>query len=282
MTGKISARVIARVLLAAGVAAIITSCVREPIEEAPAEQLDADLAQFEERRLERERTLAAMPVPELARQLTADSDSSVEPFNSAAVRDVRRRAREIRQKEGSVEELARELAATLTEPDASSHLGLLALLELSPEAYRAVYPHFRYRVLTDALSKAEYFNAWGIPHLFLTQPAGRAIIGEGRGIEPYLHPLLDLDRPTEVFGGSEAGAAHDEYKYRVKDYALALIYQARGTPIELPKDPAARDRLIEQTKKDAGTTQIQQRPDKRKVECVPKETPDKVAAVAAP
>lgn len=230
---------------------LTVACERKPSPTPVDESVDPELAEFEEKRLERERKLEAMPVPELARELASDSAQHVEPFNSAAVREVRRRVRDGAKPE-EIAAIATELKASLRDPDARSHLGLLALRNVSPDVYRSVDADFRYQVLTDALRSAEFFNAWGVPHLFLTQPAGRAITCEDSGIEKYLYPLLDLDKPTLIWGGSEAGAEHDEYAYRVKDYAWALIYAERGEPVaNIPKSPKERDLLIEQTKKEA-------------------------------
>jgi hypothetical protein len=105
-------------------------------------------------------------------------------------------------------------------------------------------------VLTDALRTAEYFNAWGVPHLFLTQPAGRAIICEGPAMEKYLYTLLNDERPALVWGGSDAGEQSEMYHYRVMDYAWALIYEARGQPLqEIPSTPEERNKLIDEMRK---------------------------------
>jgi hypothetical protein len=228
--------------------ALSAGCEREPPPTPPvSEDLDPSLAAFEKKRVEREQQLSAMPVVELAQAVASDSAQHVEPFNSAAVREIRKRAKDRKPEERDA--LAKELAATLKEADARSHLGLVAVREVSPTVYRAVDADFRYRVLTDALARSEYFNAWGVPHLFLDQPAGRTIICENRGIERYLYPLLDLDQPTPVFGGGEIVEEHEAYGYRVKDYAWALLNQLRGTPVEIPMSPKERDVLIEQTKR---------------------------------
>jgi hypothetical protein len=219
---------------------LVSACGKDPKPQPVDETIDPQLAAFENRRVEYEHKLENMPVAELAREVATDSSQHVEPFNSAAVREVRRRGADV----------AKELAASLREPDASSHLALLAVLDVSPEVYRTVDPDFRYQVLTDALRQAEYFNAWGVPHLFLTQPAGRAIICEGRGMEKYLYTLLNDDRPALVWGGSDAGEQSEAYRYRVMDYAWALIYAARGEPLEnIPSTQDDRNKQIEELRK---------------------------------
>jgi hypothetical protein len=204
------------------------------------ESLDPGLAAFEEKRLERERQLDAMPVPQLAEAVATDSAQHIEPFNSAAVRELKGRGPEV----------AKELVATLREPDARSHLGLLTLLEVNPTVYRTLDPDFRYRVLTDALKTATYFNAWGVPHLFLDQPAGRAIVCEDPGIEKYLYALLDDTREALIWGGSDVAEDAGEYQYRVKDYAWALLYAQRDQAItDVPTSRTDRDRQIDETRK---------------------------------
>ena len=54
--------------------------------------------------------------------------------------------------------------------------------------------------------------------------------------------LTDL-RPAPMWGEDEV-IESDAYKYRVADYALALILAVRGDDQPIPQDPAARDRLI--------------------------------------
>jgi hypothetical protein len=213
--------------------------------ERVSEATDPALVEFEKKRIEKEERLEAMPVAELSQAVASDSALHVAPFNSAAVREATRRGGDSQDQRNA---FAKELVATLTEPDARSHLGLITVGKLSPDVYRGIAADFRYQVLSDALAKSEYYNGWGIPHLFLDQPAGRTIICESRGIERYLYPVLDLDKPAPVFGNGEVIEEQEEYGYRVKDYAFALVNQLRGTPVEIPKSPRERDALIEQMK----------------------------------
>lgn len=236
--------------LVACVAAILAGCAREadpPVQPPISEEVDPSLAEFEKKRLEKEERLAKLPVAELSQAVAEDSAQHVESFNSAAVREIRRRA-EADPAQGDA--LAKKLAGSLREPDARSALGLMALRDLNPAVYQTVDANFRYQVLADALQKAEFYNAWGVPHLFLDQTASLTIICENRGIEKYLYPLLDNANPAPVFGGAEIVEEHDSYGYRVKDFAWALINRLRGTPVEIPVSPKERDSLIDRMKKE--------------------------------
>ena len=198
------------------------------------ETLDPGLAAFEETRRKRERELDEMPLTQLAEAVASDSAQHVEPFNSAAVRELKGRGPEV----------AKELVSNLREPDARSLLGLLTLLEINPTIYRTLDPDFRYRVLTEGLKTATFFNAWGVPHLFLDQPAGRAIVCEDSGIEKYLYTLLNDDRPAQIWGGSELAEDVAEYNYRIMDYAWALILANRDQPLPDVADPGKRSEEI--------------------------------------
>lgn len=226
--------------------AFVIGCGRkeEPSTPKVDESLDPGLATFEENRRKRERELDEMMLPQLAEAVASDSAQHVEPFNSAAVRELKGRGPEV----------AQALAATLREPDARSLLGLLTLLEIDPTAYRALDPDFRYRVLTEGLRTATFFNAWGVPHLFLDQPAGRAIVCEEPGIEKYLYTLLNDDRPAEIWGGSELAQDAADYKYRVMDYAWALILANRDQPLPDVADPGTRGNAIAKLSKEPPNT----------------------------
>jgi hypothetical protein len=224
-------------LVALACLAFVIGCGKK--EEGPTkpevdETPDPGLVTFEENRRKRERELREMPLPQLAEAVASDSAQHVEPFNSAAVRELKGRGPEV----------AKELVANLREPDARSLLGLLTLLEVNPTVYRSLPPDFRYRVLTEGLKTAEFFNAWGVPHLFLDQPAGRAIVCEEPGIEKYLVTLLNDDRPALIWGGSELAEDAAEYNYRVKDYAWALILANRDQPLPDVADPGKRSEEI--------------------------------------
>ena len=73
--------------------------------------------------------------------------------------------------------------------------------------------------------------------------AGKAFIELGEAAAGPLKSLLKDDRAAPLWG-SEETAEFEKYKYRVKDYAWALLLGAEKKKVEIPTDPAARDRLI--------------------------------------
>lgn len=190
------------------------------------------LATFAELRRVREAELAQMTVRELAAELQKDSVSGLEPFNSMAMREM------VSRGEGVAPDLRRELSAE----DRSSLLGLLALGEMSRAEYGELDASFRLAVLVDALRTSEFFNTWGLPHLYW-EDAAQAIIDEGAAAERPLQELLDDRRPAPMWGQEEV-IEYETYQYRVADYALALILAIRGEEAAVPVDPADRDRLI--------------------------------------
>jgi hypothetical protein len=135
------------------------------------------------------------------------------------------------------------LSAHIKEADRSSFLALLAVHKLDPEAYRALDAKKRASILADALRQSKTFNAWGIPHLYW-EDAGKALVELGEAAAGPLKALLKDDRAAPVWGSEEA-AEYAKYKYRVKDYAWALLQAAETKKADIPADPAARDRLIE-------------------------------------
>jgi hypothetical protein len=86
-----------------------------------------------------------------------------------------------------------------------------------------------------------YFNTWGLPHI-KWEEAAQAIIDEGSAAEKALVPLLTDKRDAPVWGGEDF-AEYQRYRYRVCDYAWAMLNEIRGQKIPIPQDPAERDRL---------------------------------------
>ncbi len=196
----------------------------------PAQQmkdLDSKLAN-------RQAALKAMTVPELAVELSNDSKAGAEPWNSLPYQEAARRG----------ESVAKDLAATLEATDRSSFLGLLAVRAVSQPTYELLASSFRIEVLVSSLQTSRYFNAWGLPHLYWEEPA-KAIIAEGERAIPSLMKLLSDAEPAPMWGEDEV-VESATYKYRVEDYALALIRAIRGDTGALPVDPAERDKLIAQ------------------------------------
>lgn len=79
------------------------------------------------------------------------------------------------------------------------------------------------------------------------EEAGKALIEEGPSVQSALAGLLDDKREALVWG-SEGATEASKYRYRVCDYAWALLNEIRRTPVPIPQDPAERDRLIEAAK----------------------------------
>ena len=201
--------------------------------------LDArEQAKLEEKRKSRVEELARMNNTQLATSLAADSEKGVEPFNSMAYRELVSRG----------DKAATELKETLKAPNRSSFLGLLALRKVSPDQYKTLDANLRARILVDSLRTSQNFNAWGIPHLFWEDGA-KAIIDEGPAIEEPLVELLK-DKARAPIWGSEGAVEQQKYGYRVCDYAWALLNEIRKTKVEIPVNPADRDKLIEPLLKD--------------------------------
>lgn len=218
------------------IAAALVACAgagETPRSSALADQ-ERQLDEFARLRGDREKALAAMSIADLAAALQEDSAAGREPWNSLAVKEVQNRGGEV----------APALAEFVRNPDRSSFLTLMAIRAVNKDIYGRISPDLRLAVLVDALAKAEYFNAFGLPHLFWEDPAN-AIIEEGPAAEKLLVPLLTDERPAPSWGEEQAQEAAD-YQYRVKDYALGLIRGIRGEDEPLPKDPAERDDLINQ------------------------------------
>jgi hypothetical protein len=191
----------------------------------------AVLTEAQTKREARIKELKAMDVPRLAHELELESQTRLEPFNSLTYAEMVARGKEA----------AGALAPLITKADRSSLFGLLALREIGPEQYRQLKPELRVSILVDALKTSEYFNTWGFPHLRWTD-AAKAIIAEGQAAQGPLAALLGDKRPAPTWGGEEY-AEYQRYKYRVCDYAWALLNEITGRKVQIPEDPAARDRL---------------------------------------
>lgn len=191
----------------------------------------AVLQDAQKKREARTQELKGMDVSRLAQELEKESQTRTEYFNSMAYKEMIARGRDA----------AGPLATLITKPDRSSSLGLLALSQIGPEQYRQLKPELRVAILVDALKTSEYFNTWGLPHLRWTD-AAKAIIAEGEAATKPLTALLSDKREAPTWG-SEEHAEFKKYKYRVCDYAWALLNEIGGRKVTIPEDPAARDRL---------------------------------------
>jgi len=206
-------------------------CQKEPPEKAK-EMVDLTKSlkvKQEEKRAE----LKDMNIPQIVSRLETESSKGVEPFNSIAYQELVSRGAQI----------APELKSLITKPDSTSLLSLLALREIDPGTYRTVDSTIRIQILINSLQTSEYFNAWGIPHLYW-EPAAKAILEHGGAAVKALKPLLRDKRPAPVWGSEEV-LEYQKYQYRVCDYAMALINTITETKIQIITDPRARDQIID-------------------------------------
>jgi hypothetical protein len=232
LTESLSLCVLIGMTFAAGCAGAASTSGNARIASAQQELVALDV-----KRQARARDLKAMDITALARELSRDSGRGVEPFNSSAYREAVSR--------GS--SAASQLRATLSAPNGSSLLALLALRQVSRQEYASVDTAFRTQVLADALKTSKFYNTWGLPHVFWEE-AGKAVIEQGAAIEGALIALFDDKREARVWG-SEGVVEQRAYKYRVCDYAWALLNEIRGRVTVIPQDPAERDKLIAASKR---------------------------------
>lgn len=196
---------------------------------------DERLKQLKELQTKREnriKQLKAMDVGQLAHELATESEKGVEPFNSLPFAEIVSRGEGV----GSM------LKPLLTQANRNSLLGLLALRKVSPTQYQSLDPALRVAVLTDALSNSKYFNTWGLPHLYW-EDAAKAIVAEGKAAEQSLSALLRNTRDAPMWGSDEV-REYQRYKYRICDYAWTILNEISGKRVEIPMNPAERDKLI--------------------------------------
>jgi hypothetical protein len=191
----------------------------------------AVLEEAQKKREARTKELKAMDVPRLADELAKESETGIEFFNSLAFAEMVTRG----------ESAAGALAPRITKPDRSSLFGLLALRKIGPANYKQLSAELRASVLVDALKTSKNFNTWGLPHLYWTD-AAKAIVEEGMAADKPLMALLSDKRDAPSWG-YEQYAEYQRYKYRVCDYAWALLNEIHGQKVTIPEDPGARDRL---------------------------------------
>jgi hypothetical protein len=190
------------------------------------------MTELQTKRESRARQLKAMDIAQLARELEADSVKGREPFNSSAYREMVSRG----------ESGALALKPLLTSADRSSLLGMLAVRATNQKQYQALAPQFRIDVLINDLKQSKTFNTWGIPHMYW-EDAAKAVIAEGPPVVPALVTLL-RDQREALLRGSKEVMVQRKYKYRVCDYAWALLNEIKHKKVEIPIDSAERDKLI--------------------------------------
>jgi hypothetical protein len=204
-------------------------------EEETKKSLEPQTKQLEELQVKREnrlKQLKEMDINLLAQELSIESERGMEPFNATSFAEMVSRS----------ENDAAVLGKLLTESNRKSLLGVLALRKMNPAAYSSLKSEFKVGVLVDALKTSKYFNTWGLPHLYW-EDAAKAIIEEGKTAKKPLIALLNDTRDAPMWGSDEV-LEYKAYKYRVCDYAWALLNAINGTKAEIPADIGARDKLI--------------------------------------
>jgi hypothetical protein len=205
----------------------------------PAEQREeerrfqAQQATFDNQAKATEERFRNMTVTQLLGELEQGAVKGREPFNAPAFR-------EIVNRKDAAQPLFAAIGAGTSQRE---YFKLMALKRLDPALYAKLPARQGAAILTDALARSETFNAWGIPDNYW-QTSARAIIEYGAESVPYLERLLDDARPAPVWGSEEA-MIYNQYRFRVKDYAFALLNEiAPRQKAALPVASAERDSLI--------------------------------------
>jgi len=197
-------------------------------------QRDSVLADADQKRAAWAQQLHAMTVKQLTDQLSKESVKGLEPFNSMAYKELTSR------QSVAIDTIQN---AVIKNANHSSLLNLLALRKLSPPVYQKLDARVKASVYVDALRSAKTFNAFGLPHN-KWEEAAQAIIEAGPVTTRALEALLTDTRPAPMWG-SEDYMEYKLYNYRVKDYAYALIIVSQKGQLQLSKDIAERDKVID-------------------------------------
>jgi len=218
--------------------AAFVGCACNVVRTAPPEQREqrrefrAQQATVDKLARSTEEKFRNMPVAELLVALEEAAVRGREPFNAPSFREIVKR-----------KDVVQPLLKSITDSSQKEYFKLMALKRLDPASYATVPPKRGAAILTDALAKSDVFNAWGIPNHYWESSA-RAIIEYGADAVPYLEKLLEDKRPAPVWGSEEA-IIYEQYKFRVCDYALALLNEiAPRRKVDLPVAPGDRDALI--------------------------------------
>ncbi len=223
-------------MIAAGLCVVAAGCRQSRVRDAEQAKAGRDrrasdlAARLDAYRAELKQTA----MPPLLERLAADSKNGLEPFNSSVYAEVVSRG----QPAGA------DLARALDSPDANL-LALLALRAADLAKYRTIDTATRLRLLLAPLGDGRSaLNIYGLPHGRWAS-VGESVIEEGPRVEPSLRHFLRDKRPV-VHWGSETADEVRRYRYRICDYAWAMLVSARGKKPEVPLDPVARDQLINQ------------------------------------
>jgi len=195
---------------------------------------DSVLLDADKKRAAWAQQLQAMTVKQLTDQLSKESVKGLEPFNSMAYKELTSR------KSVTIDMIQN---AVIKNANRSSLLSLLAVRKLSQPVYQKLDAQVKASVYVDALRGAKTFNTFGLPHA-KWEEAAQAIIEAGPVTIRGLEALLTDKRPAPMWG-SEDYMEYKLYNYRVKDYAYALIIASQKGQLQLSKDTAERDKMID-------------------------------------
>jgi len=197
-------------------------------------QRDSVLGDADKKRAAWAQQLHGMTEKQLADQLSKESVKGLEPFNSMTYKELTSR------KSVAIDTIQN---AVIKNANRSSLLNLLAVRKLSQPIYQKLDAQVKASVYVDALRNAKTFNTFGLPHA-KWEEAAQAIIEAGPVTIRELEALLTDKRPAPMWG-SEDYMEYKLYNYRVKDYAYALIIASQKGQLQLSKDTAERDKMID-------------------------------------
>jgi len=226
-----------RIVITLGIALLASSIVLAQDEEKPGITKAQHLSDLEALKVKRDSThavLKQMELPALVEQMNKDSKTR-EHFNSSAYREVVNNRKSESQ----------ALFEIIQKQQKAAYIPLMALRKINKEAYDSTDVQLRLDALADALRETIVYNRWGIPHLYWQAPA-KSMIELGGDAEKTLKSFLSDESPCGIMGYEEE-LEMEAYKYRRCDYALAMLMVIRDQNVkEIPKDPAKRDKMIEE------------------------------------
>lgn len=155
-----------------------------------------------------------------------------EPFNSLAFREIIKR-----------KDAAPELFSSIKTTGQKEYFKIMALKKIDAGVYKRLSCDSICAILATALQRSTLFNGWGLPNLYW-ETSAKSIIECGQNAIPFLKPLLKDTTPAPVWGSEEA-QEYEKYRYRVRDYAYALIMEIVNQKSTLPENALERDRIID-------------------------------------
>lgn len=221
----------------------VTGCSTGEQESAEANQAKREhleqLNLLAEKRESTQTAIKGMDIPELFKTMEADAQQGREPFNSPAFREITTSRREAGE----------ALIQAIRAQRGASYISFLALRKIDSKGYASIAENYKLNALLGELGRSTSYNKWGLPHLYW-EDAAKAIIEMGEAAVPGLKNFLKDTTPAPVWGSEEV-AEYEAYGYRRCDYALALLMAIFGQDTKtLPKQPEARDALIDRIQRD--------------------------------